>query len=164
VVGSWKFRLLKNSIHIAILRAGDNLTFADLVLAPFAVRLYVLEENRGLTRGLLSSEFNAWRDRVLKHPSVVNTMSDREHMDKIYGRYLRDEAQSEMAKNTRTGTVSFLKGNMQYDISIFLGGALNQIRPTQRENQRKAPEHVITNCIRQIEMELLKTRTESNSG
>lgn len=86
--------------------AGEQLTFADLALAPFVARLYVLEEHRGMTDDLLSAEFKNWRDAVLKRDSVVRTLSDRQYYTEIYGRYLRNEAQSEVAKGTRAGKMN----------------------------------------------------------
>ena len=41
------------------IRFGENLTFADLALAPFATRLYVLEEHRGLKDEDLNEGFKS---------------------------------------------------------------------------------------------------------
>lgn len=38
-------------------RAGEDITFADLVLGPFAARDYILKEHRGFDDNLLSSEY-----------------------------------------------------------------------------------------------------------
>ena len=38
-------------------RAGEDITFADLVLAPFSLREYILKGHRGLDDSLLSSEY-----------------------------------------------------------------------------------------------------------
>jgi len=84
--------------------AGENLTLPDVVLAPFAARLYILEEHRGLSDAQLNDGFKKWKDAMLKRDSVVLTLSEPKYYEEIYGRYLRDEAQSEMAKGTRKGT------------------------------------------------------------
>ena len=84
--------------------AGADLTFADLVLIPFAARLYILEEHRGLKDEMLNDGFRNWKKAMLQRDSVVNTLSEEKHYVEIYGRYLRNEAQSEMAKGTRSGT------------------------------------------------------------
>lgn len=47
-----------------------------------------------------------WREAILQRDSVKKTLSDPEHYVEIYDRYLKNEAQSEMAKGTRGGTVS----------------------------------------------------------
>lgn len=47
--------LADTSVNVS--RAGDNLTFADLVLAPFTLREYILKEHRGLDDNLLSPEY-----------------------------------------------------------------------------------------------------------
>jgi len=83
--------------------AGEELTFADLVLAPFAARSYILKEHRGLEDKLLNDKFLAWKEAILRRDSVKKTLSEEKYYEEIYGRYLRDEAQSEMAKATRTG-------------------------------------------------------------
>ncbi|KAK9897987.1 glutathione-S-transferase [Cystobasidium minutum MCA 4210] len=86
--------------------AGEDITFADLVLAPFSLREYILKEHRGLDDSLLSSEYKAWRDNIFKRPSLVNTMSEAKYYEEIYDRYLRNEAQSEVAKGTRAGKMN----------------------------------------------------------
>lgn len=42
-------------------RAGENVTFADLVLAPFAARMYILAEHRELSDDLLNKNFKSER-------------------------------------------------------------------------------------------------------
>ncbi|KAL7009181.1 hypothetical protein EMMF5_001379 [Cystobasidiomycetes sp. EMM_F5] len=84
--------------------AGEDLTFADIILAPFAARLYILEQHRGLKDDLLNDGFKNWRKTILQRDSVVRTLSEEKYYEEIYGRYLRDEAQSDMAKGTRKGT------------------------------------------------------------
>ena len=49
--------------------------------------------------------FIAWVKHVTQLDSFKKTISDLEHYEPIYGRYLRDEAQSEAAKATRSGGV-----------------------------------------------------------
>jgi hypothetical protein len=36
----------------------------------------------------------AWRDTMLKRPSVVNTLSEKQYYEEIYGRYLRVSSSS----------------------------------------------------------------------
>lgn len=130
------FQILKHLVSRNS-RAGEELTFADIVLAPFAARLYVLREHRALEDSLLNDKFKSmpgdstrylkswcdwstdapcvcvciglyaeWRETILKRESVASTLSEEKYYEEIYGRYLRDEAQSEMAKATRGGRVS----------------------------------------------------------
>lgn len=84
--------------------AGENVTFADLVLAPFAARMYILAEHRGLSDDLLSDNFKNWREAILQRDSVKKTLSDPQYYTEIYDRYLSNTAQSAMAQGTRGGT------------------------------------------------------------
>ncbi|KDR75637.1 hypothetical protein GALMADRAFT_156618 [Galerina marginata CBS 339.88] len=84
---------------------GEEFGLVDIAIAPWIVRDWVLEENRGYKRGDVSPAWKAYADLVEKRDSVVNTTSLREHLIEIYGRYLRDEAQSEAAKAIRAGRV-----------------------------------------------------------
>lgn len=67
----------------------------------------VIENNRGgkLTAEETGEKYQAWYKAILSHPTLLKTMSDAEHYEPIYGRYLRDEAQSEAAKALRAGRV-----------------------------------------------------------
>ncbi|KIM40343.1 hypothetical protein M413DRAFT_414003 [Hebeloma cylindrosporum] len=77
----------------------------DVAIAPWIVRDFILQEHRGFKRGDVSPVWEAYAERIEKRDSVVNTSSLREHLAVIFGRYLRDEAQSEVAKATRAGKV-----------------------------------------------------------
>jgi glutathione S-transferase len=86
---------------------GPELSLIDLVIAPWAIRLWVFEYFKG---GLQLPEgekwvqrWNKWLSVVEKRESVVSTMSEREHYLPIYQRYADDVAQSELAKATREG-------------------------------------------------------------
>jgi glutathione S-transferase len=82
---------------------GDEFSLCDVAIAPWIVRDWVLEEHRGYKRGAVSAKWQQYAERVEKRPSVVNTSSLREHFVEIYGRYLRDEAQSQAAIAIRAG-------------------------------------------------------------
>jgi glutathione S-transferase len=102
---------------------GSELTHADLALAPWAARLAVLEEHRGfdikqtnakfeglwhvvnLVRKQFSTSVAEWAKNIQALPSFQRTVSEKQYYEKIYMRYLRNEAQSEAAKATRAGTV-----------------------------------------------------------
>jgi len=83
---------------------GEQLTLADIALIPWATRFYIIEENRGFDIKQVGKPFAAWVEHVLNMDSVKAITSDKEHYTEIYGRYLRNEAQSEAAKATRAGT------------------------------------------------------------
>lgn len=67
------------------------------------MRDYVITEHRGYKREDVGGGWKEWADILGQRESVLKTTSDREHYGDIYGRYLRDEAQSGAAKATRAG-------------------------------------------------------------
>lgn len=85
---------------------GKEISLVDLVLAPWAVRLWVFDEFKG-GLGMGSGEWEArwgkWLSGVEGRESLVSTSSEREHYLPIYKRYADDVAQSELAKATREG-------------------------------------------------------------
>jgi len=83
---------------------GQELSLADISLAPFIARLYLLEEHRGFTLHKTDLELKGWIEAIQKQESYQNTLSDREHYEKIFSRYLNNTAQSEVAKATRSGS------------------------------------------------------------
>jgi len=84
---------------------GEQFSLVDVAIAPWAVRDYILAEHRGYKREDVGSGWKEWAEKLETRDSVVKTSSDKVHYEEIYGRYLRDEAQSEAAKATRAGTV-----------------------------------------------------------
>ncbi|EJC98963.1 glutathione-S-transferase [Fomitiporia mediterranea MF3/22] len=84
---------------------GAELSLVDVAIAPWVVREYVITENRGYKRSEVSDAWNEWAGLLEKRESVVRTTSERAYYAEIYGRYLRDEAQSEAAKATRAGRI-----------------------------------------------------------
>lgn len=92
---------------------GSEISLPDLVLAPWAVRLWVFDEfKHGLGIPLDGSEgedeavWRRWRKWVTAlegRESVQNTTSEKVHYLPIYQRYADDKAQSELAKATRAG-------------------------------------------------------------
>jgi len=84
---------------------GEKFSLVDIAIAGWVVRDYIVEEHRGYSREKAGQEWVKWANEIEKRDSVIRTLSDREHYTEIYGRYLRDEAQSEAAKATRGGKV-----------------------------------------------------------
>ncbi|PPR04124.1 hypothetical protein CVT26_001316 [Gymnopilus dilepis] len=82
---------------------GEQFTLVDVAVAPWFLRDWSIEEHRGYRRADASPKWKEYAEQVEKRPSVVNTSSLREHLLDIYGRYLRDEAQSQSAKAIREG-------------------------------------------------------------
>lgn len=94
--------------------AGKDFTMVDVVMAPWAVRMWVFdhfkegglglpEEGKGGKDEELWARWSRWADAVSQRDSVKGTLSEREHYLPLYQRYADDTAQSEMAKATRFG-------------------------------------------------------------
>ena len=86
---------------------GKELSLIDLIIVPWAVRLWVFDHFKG-GLGMPEGEqwvarWGKWLSAVEKRESVVSTTSEREHYLPIYQRYADDKAQSELAKATREG-------------------------------------------------------------
>jgi len=104
---------ISNADHEGPYFTGKDLTFGDVALAPWALRLWVFDHFKGGLGipapgqgGEDEETWNRWRkwsDAVTARKSVTETMSEREHYMPIYQRYAEDRAQSEMAKATREG-------------------------------------------------------------
>ncbi|KAF7792769.1 hypothetical protein EIP86_003867 [Pleurotus ostreatoroseus] len=84
---------------------GDAFSLVDVVVAPWIARDYIPAEHRGYRREAVENGWKSYAEAVEKRDSVIRTQSDKERYHEVYGRYLRDEAQSEVAKATRTGGV-----------------------------------------------------------
>ncbi|KAJ5710511.1 hypothetical protein N7488_004667 [Penicillium malachiteum] len=92
---------------------GSDIGMPDLVMAPWAIRLWVFDEFKcGLripTEGNGGSDedvWNRWRNwmaAIEARKSVEQTTSERAHYYPIYKRYADNTAQSELAKATRSG-------------------------------------------------------------
>nr|ACF15452.1 glutathione-S-transferase [Phanerodontia chrysosporium] len=80
---------------------GEQFSLVDIAIVPWIVRDYIIAENRGFKREDIGSKWVEYASKLEKRDSVARTSS--EHYAEIYGRYLRDEAQSEAAKATRAG-------------------------------------------------------------
>ncbi|KAI0261260.1 glutathione-S-transferase [Gloeopeniophorella convolvens] len=80
---------------------GERWCLVDTVIAPFIVRDYILSNHRDFHREDVGPRWADYAGHVERRGSVQRTAS--ENYAKIYGRYLRDEAQSEAAKATREG-------------------------------------------------------------
>ncbi|KAF8884868.1 glutathione-S-transferase [Mucidula mucida] len=82
---------------------GDEFTMVDAAIAPWIVRDHVVGEFRGYERGEVSEEWVEYAGVVEKRESIAKTTSAKEHYTEIYGRYLNNESQSEVAKAVRSG-------------------------------------------------------------
>lgn len=85
---------------------GEEVSLIDLVLAPWAVRLWVFDHFKGgldVPQGATWERWRKWLSAVEQRESIIKTTSEREHYLPIYQRYADDTAQSELAKATREG-------------------------------------------------------------
>lgn len=93
---------------------GKNVSIPDLVLAPWAVRLWIFDEFKEGGLGIPAegqggedegvwSRWRKWLAAVEARPSIQQTTSEKEFYIPIYKRYADNTAQSELAKATRAG-------------------------------------------------------------
>ncbi|PSK53889.1 hypothetical protein B9Z65_7695 [Elsinoe australis] len=92
---------------------GEEVGLIDLVVAPWAVRLWVFdhfkgglgvpEPGKGGDDEAVWARWRKWVEAVQNRPSVKNTTSEKEFYLPIYQKYAEDRAQSELAKATRKG-------------------------------------------------------------
>ncbi|KAI0790586.1 glutathione-S-transferase [Abortiporus biennis] len=82
---------------------GEEFSLVDIALAPWVLRDYIIKDNRGYSREDVGEKWVSWAGELEKRDSVLHTQSNKEYYAEIYGRYLRDEAQSEAAKAIREG-------------------------------------------------------------
>jgi glutathione S-transferase len=92
---------------------GSELALPDLVLAPWAVRLWVFDEFKhgvgipaegaGGADEAVWKRFRKWLGAVESRKSVKETTSEKQFYLPIYKRYADNVAQSELAKATRSG-------------------------------------------------------------
>jgi len=82
---------------------GSQFTLADIVLAPWVARFYIVEKHRNFSASEVGDKFVQWTEAVKDRESFKKIVSEERYYEDIYGRYLRDEAQSEAAKATRAG-------------------------------------------------------------
>lgn len=93
---------------------GTDLSLPDLVLAPWAVRLWIFDEykdgglgipagGQGGTDEVIWQRWRKWLSAIQQRKSVLETTSEKQHYLPIYKRYADNTAQSELAKATRAG-------------------------------------------------------------
>jgi len=85
---------------------GKEISMVDIIIAPWAVRLWVFDEFKGgLDFGSekWTERWGEWLKAIEGRETVVSTTSEREHYLPMYKRYADDVAQSELAKATRKG-------------------------------------------------------------
>lgn len=91
---------------------GKEISLPDLVLAPWAIRLWVFDhfkEGLGLpTEGSAEDDqawqrWRKWIKAIEARKSIQQTTSEKEYYLPIYKRYADNVAQSELAKATRKG-------------------------------------------------------------
>jgi len=82
---------------------GKEFGLVDAALAPFFVRFFLIEKYRDFKTERLPGRFGEWKKAILERKSVKETTSETPAYEVSYARYLKDEAQSEVAKATRAG-------------------------------------------------------------
>jgi glutathione S-transferase len=83
--------------------SGEEFSLADITIAPWINRIYILEEYRAFTDELVGGCWPEYKRLIKERPSVIKTSSDPQRYVDIYQRYLRNETQSEVGKAIRAG-------------------------------------------------------------
>lgn len=94
--------------------AGQEFTMPDVILAPWAIRLWIFDHFKEGGLGIPAEgqggkdeegwkRWRVWSKAVEERDSVRNTMSEKEHYLPLWQRYADDKAMSELAKATRAG-------------------------------------------------------------
>lgn len=100
---------------------GEEFSLVDVAIAPWIARDYILAEHRAYQREDAGEAWKKYAEIITQRPSVratssvshlilvnnreilMHVLQEHKYYDEIYGRYLRDEAQSEGAKAIRAG-------------------------------------------------------------
>lgn len=82
---------------------GKEFSLVDVANAPWVPREYILAEHRGYDRAQVGDGWSEYAEHLATRESVIKTTNDKDKLQVIYDRYLRDEAQSEVAKALRAG-------------------------------------------------------------
>jgi glutathione S-transferase len=93
---------------------GSEVSLPDIVLAPWAVRLWVFDdfkngglgipvEGQGGSDEAVWSRWRKWLSSIEERKSIQETTSEKKYYLPIYKRYADNTAQSELAKATRAG-------------------------------------------------------------
>ena len=84
---------------------GEKLGFVDIMLAPYAVRFYILNHYRGfeLPQSGAFERFHKWLEALKNAPAVKTTLQDDTKLLAVYQRYADGSAKSKVAVAIRKG-------------------------------------------------------------
>ena len=84
---------------------GEKFGFVDIMLAPYAVRLFILKHYRGfeIPQSVEFKRFHVWWEAVRNAPAVKITIQDDSKLLNIYQRYADATAKSQVADAIRKG-------------------------------------------------------------
>ncbi|KAJ7273829.1 glutathione-S-transferase [Mycena rebaudengoi] len=82
---------------------GEEFSLVDVAIMPWISRDSIIADHRRFKREDVNAKWKEYADHVDKRESLIKTKSDDDRYLERYGRYLRDEDQSEAAKATRAG-------------------------------------------------------------
>lgn len=84
---------------------GEKLGYVDVMLAPYAARLYILKHYRGfeLPQSSEFERFYSWWEAVKNVPAVKTTLQDEDKLLATYQRYADGSARSQVADAIRKG-------------------------------------------------------------
>ncbi|EDO48375.1 predicted protein [Nematostella vectensis] len=85
---------------------GKHLGYVDIMWAPFAARMHILEHYRGFSVPQTDEfkRYHHWWDIIKRHSAVANTLQDEEKMLQVYQRYAFNTTRSQVSEAIRKGT------------------------------------------------------------
>lgn len=85
---------------------GTELGYVDIMFAPWACRMYILEHYRGFEIPQTDEfrRYHAWAEAVKNHPSVKAVVQDKDRVLANAKPYAEGNAKSELADAVRKGT------------------------------------------------------------
>ena len=83
--------------------SGEEFSLTDITVAPWIIRMYILEDYRGFKDELVGGRWLEYKKMIKERPSVIKTTSEPQQYLEIYQRYLRNETESEVGKAIQAG-------------------------------------------------------------
>ncbi|KAK4703032.1 glutathione S-transferase, partial [Phenoliferia sp. Uapishka_3] len=117
--------------------AGEQFGAVDICLAPFLMRLYILEKHRNFKAEDAGQKFVDWAKACTTRPSMVSTSSDMVHYEEIYARYLKNEAQrveAEQKHDKSEGNALQTHGHAAWGAVFTISTVGSILRPVRNTN------------------------------
>lgn len=71
--------------------SGADISLADIAIAPWVIRMYILEDYRAFKDELIGDRWSTYKRFIHERPSVIRTSSDRQRYLDNYQRYIQSK-------------------------------------------------------------------------